>query len=47
MKIGTPLSLSATRAMLLGSSELGKEVIAVDCYEKFTRSSNGTSCTCD
>lgn len=27
MKIGTPLSLSATRVMLLGSGELGKEVI--------------------
>ena len=37
MKIGTPLSLSATRAMLLGSSELGKEVIAVDCYENAPR----------
>ena len=44
MKIGTPLSPSATRAMLLGSGELGKEVIialqrlgveliAVDRYE--------------
>src|SRR5258706_16440461 len=27
MKIGTPLSPSATRVMLLGSGELGKEVI--------------------
>ena len=27
MKIGTPLSDSATRVMLLGSGELGKEVI--------------------
>jgi phosphoribosylglycinamide formyltransferase 2 len=27
MKIGTPLSLSATKVMLLGSGELGKEVI--------------------
>lgn len=27
MKIGTPLSLSATRVMLLGAGELGKEVI--------------------
>ena len=27
MKIGTPLSLGATRVMLLGSGELGKEVI--------------------
>jgi len=27
MKIGTALSPRATRAMLLGSSELGKEVI--------------------
>ena len=27
MKIGTPLSSSATRVMLLGSGELGKEVI--------------------
>lgn len=27
MKLGTPLSLSATRVMLLGSGELGKEVI--------------------
>lgn len=44
MKIGTPLSASATRVMLLGSGELGKEVIialqrlgveviAVDRYE--------------
>ena len=44
MKIGTPLSASATSAMLLGSGELGKEVIialqrlgveviAVDRYE--------------
>ena len=44
MKIGTPLSSSATRVMLLGSGELGKEVIvalqrlgveviAVDRYE--------------
>src|ERR1700690_1165983 len=44
MKIGTPLSPSATRVMLLGSGELGKEVIialqrlgveviAVDRYE--------------
>ncbi|HEY5377389.1 MAG TPA: formate-dependent phosphoribosylglycinamide formyltransferase, partial [Polyangiaceae bacterium] len=44
MRIGTPLSSSATRAMLLGSGELGKEVImslqrlgveviAVDRYE--------------
>ena len=44
MKIGTPLSESATRVMLLGSGELGKEiiislqrlgveVIAVDRYE--------------
>ena len=44
MKIGTPLSKSATRVMLLGSGELGKEVIislqrlgveviAVDRYE--------------
>ncbi|MDH5767025.1 MAG: phosphoribosylglycinamide formyltransferase 2, partial [Gammaproteobacteria bacterium] len=44
MKIGTPLSDSATRVMLLGSGELGKEVIialqrlgveviAVDRYE--------------
>ena len=44
MKIGTPLSTSATRVMLLGSGELGKEVIialqrfgveviAVDRYE--------------
>lgn len=27
MRIGTPLSPSATRVMLLGSGELGKEVI--------------------
>ena len=27
MKIGTPLSPGATRVMLLGSGELGKEVI--------------------
>ena len=27
MKIGTPLSPNATRVMLLGSGELGKEVI--------------------
>ncbi len=27
MQIGTPLSPSATRVMLLGSGELGKEVI--------------------
>ena len=27
MKLGTPLSPSATRVMLLGSGELGKEVI--------------------
>jgi len=27
MKIGTPLSPSATRVMLLGAGELGKEVI--------------------
>ena len=27
MQIGTPLSTSATRIMLLGSGELGKEVI--------------------
>jgi len=27
MKIGTPLSKNATRVMLLGSGELGKEVI--------------------
>ena len=27
MKLGTPLSNSATRVMLLGSGELGKEVI--------------------
>ena len=27
MKIGTPLSPSATRVMLLGSGELGKEII--------------------
>ena len=27
MKIGTPLSPTATRVMLLGSGELGKEVI--------------------
>ena len=27
MTIGTPLSASATRVMLLGSGELGKEVI--------------------
>lgn len=44
MRIGTPLSSSATRVMLLGSGELGKEVIialqrlgveviAVDRYE--------------
>ena len=44
MRIGTPLSPSATRVMLLGSGELGKEVIialqrlgveviAVDRYE--------------
>ncbi|MGV6827709.1 MAG: formate-dependent phosphoribosylglycinamide formyltransferase [bacterium] len=44
MRIGTPLSLSATRVMLLGAGELGKEVlialqrlgvetIAVDRYE--------------
>jgi phosphoribosylglycinamide formyltransferase 2 len=33
MKIGTALSPRATRAMLLGSGELGKEVIAVDRYE--------------
>ena len=44
MRIGTPLSLNATRVMLLGSGELGKEVIialqrlgveviAVDRYE--------------
>jgi len=44
MKIGTPLSPNATRVMLLGSGELGKEVIialqrlgveviAVDRYE--------------
>ena len=44
MKIGTPLSSSATKVMLLGSGELGKEVvislqrlgievIAVDRYE--------------
>jgi phosphoribosylglycinamide formyltransferase 2 len=44
MKIGTPSSPSATSAMLLGSGELGKEVIialqrlgveviAVDLYE--------------
>ena len=44
MKIGTPLSNSATKVMLLGSGELGKEVIialqrlgveviAVDRYE--------------
>ena len=44
MKIGTPLSDNATRIMLLGSGELGKEVIialqrygaeviAVDRYE--------------
>lgn len=44
MKIGTPLSEAATRVMLLGSGELGKEVIialqrlgveviAVDRYE--------------
>ena len=44
MKLGTPLSLSATKVMLLGSGELGKEVIialqrlgveviAVDRYE--------------
>ena len=42
--LGTPLSLSATRVMMLGSGELGKEVvielqrlgvevIAVDRYE--------------
>ena len=45
MRIGTPLSPSATRVMLLGSGELGKEVIiarqrlgveviAVDRYER-------------
>ncbi|MGB0712856.1 MAG: NAD-dependent epimerase/dehydratase family protein, partial [Gammaproteobacteria bacterium] len=44
MRIGTPLSPSATRVMLLGAGELGKEVIialqrlgveviAVDRYE--------------
>ena len=44
LTIGTPLSLSATKVMLLGSGELGKEVIialqrfgveviAVDRYE--------------
>jgi phosphoribosylglycinamide formyltransferase 2 len=33
MKLGTPLSPSATRVMLLGSGELGKEVIAVDRYD--------------
>ena len=44
MQIGTPLSPSATRVMLLGAGELGKEVIialqrlgveviAVDRYE--------------
>ena len=27
MQIGTPLSTAATRIMLLGSGELGKEVI--------------------
>ncbi len=43
MRIGTPLSASATRVMLLGAGELGKEVIialqrlgvevvAVDCH---------------
>ena len=33
MKICTPLSPSATRAMLLGSSEFGKEVSMSTSYE--------------
>ena len=32
-RIGTPLSSSATRVMLLGCGELGVEVIGVDRYE--------------
>ena len=54
MKIGTPLSPSATRVMLLGSGELGKEVIialqrlgveviAVDRYAECARPSGGAS----
>ena len=58
MKIGTPLSASATKVMLLGAGELGKEVIialqrfgveviAVDRYEKCAGSSGGASFACD
>ncbi|MDZ4314085.1 MAG: hypothetical protein U0989_04885 [Azonexus sp.] len=31
MKIGTPLSPSTKRVMLLGAGELGKEVIIAEC----------------
>ena len=52
MQIGTPLSSSATRVMLLGAGELGKEVmialqrlgvevIAVDRYENAFESQAG------
>ncbi len=54
MQIGTPLSPNATRVMLLGSGELGKEVIialqrlgveviAVDRYKKRPWTSSGAS----
>src|SRR6476661_5336918 len=32
LRLGTPLSSTAVKVMLLGSGELGKEVIAVDRY---------------
>jgi phosphoribosylglycinamide formyltransferase 2 len=55
--IGTPLSPSSTRVMLLGSGELGKEVIialqrlgvetiAVDRYPQCAGSSSGPPFSC-